>query len=126
MPLYFFCSFPLITAQKENRKIKLIRSGAQMLVTIYDAVVGDVALVEMGDILPADGILIEGHHVKCDESKLTGESDAIKKSEKDPFLLSGTQVLEGTGRMLITAVGGNSIFGRVRIVSFLLLLGSIV
>lgn len=43
-----------------------------------------------GDLLPADGILIQGNDLKIDESSLTGESDHVKKSmEKDPMLLSG-------------------------------------
>lgn len=43
-----------------------------------------------GDLLPADGILIQGNDLKIDESSLTGESDQVKKSlEKDPMLLSG-------------------------------------
>lgn len=47
-----------------------------------------------GDLLPADGILIQGNDLKIDESSLTGESDQVKKSlEKDPMLLSGEYLL---------------------------------
>lgn len=43
-----------------------------------------------GDLLPADGVLIQGNDLKIDESSLTGESDHVKKTEeKDPMLLSG-------------------------------------
>lgn len=43
-----------------------------------------------GDLLPSDGILIQGNDLKIDESSLTGESDHVKKSlDKDPMLLSG-------------------------------------
>lgn len=43
-----------------------------------------------GDLLPADGILIQGNDLKIDESSLTGESDHVRKSaDKDPMLLSG-------------------------------------
>lgn len=43
-----------------------------------------------GDLLPTDGILIQGNDLKIDESSLTGESDHVRKSvEKDPMLLSG-------------------------------------
>lgn len=46
--------------------------------------------VPAGDLLPADGILIQGNDLKIDESSLTGESDQVRKSlEKDPMLLSG-------------------------------------
>ena len=47
-------------------------------------------LCALGDLLPADGILIQGNDLKIDESSLTGESDHVKKSvERDPMLLSG-------------------------------------
>lgn len=43
-----------------------------------------------GDLLPADGILVQGNDLKLDESSLTGESDHVRKSvDKDPMLLSG-------------------------------------
>lgn len=45
-----------------------------------------------GDLLPADGVLIQGNDLKIDESSLTGESDHVKKTqEKDPMLLSGNR-----------------------------------
>lgn len=44
----------------------------------------------IGDLLPADGILIQSNDLKIDESSLTGESDHVKKGEiTDPMLLSG-------------------------------------
>ena len=47
-------------------------------------------LGDSGDLLPADGILIQGNDLKIDESSLTGESDHVRKSlDKDPMLLSG-------------------------------------
>lgn len=49
-----------------------------------------LTFVPAGDLLPADGILIQGNDLKIDESSLTGESDQVRKSlEKDPMLLSG-------------------------------------
>lgn len=46
-----------------------------------------------GDLLPADGILIQGNDLKIDESSLTGESDHVKKNlDKDPMLLSGASL----------------------------------
>lgn len=44
----------------------------------------------LGDLLPADGVLIQGNDLKIDESSLTGESDQVKKTlDKDPMMLSG-------------------------------------
>ena len=61
-----------------------------MDIVIHEIVVGDIARIKYGDLLPADGILIKGNDLKIDESSLTGESDLIKKSvENDPVLLAG-------------------------------------
>ena len=46
-------------------------------------VVGDIALLEPGEVIPCDGVFLSGHNVKCDESGATGESDAIKKVSYD-------------------------------------------
>lgn len=52
--------------------------------------------VVAGDLLPADGVLIQGNDVKIDESSLTGESDHVKKAaDKDPMLLSGMSPVDG-------------------------------
>ncbi|CAF1601855.1 unnamed protein product, partial [Didymodactylos carnosus] len=66
------------------------------------------------DLLPADGIVVQSNDLKVDESSLTGESDLIKKHEsKDPFLLSGTHIMEGSGKMLVLAVGEHSQTGLI-------------
>lgn len=81
---------------------------------VNDLVVGDVIQIKYGDLLPTDGILIQSNDLKIDESSLTGESDQIKKSpEHDPMILSGTHVMEGSGKMLVSAVGVNSQTGII-------------
>lgn len=51
--------------------------------------------VVAGDLLPADGVLIQGNDLKIDESSLTGESDHVKKNvDKDPMLLSGMFLID--------------------------------
>jgi magnesium-transporting ATPase (P-type) len=50
--------------------------------------------------------------LRVDESSLTGEPDAKTKSENDPFLFSGCFILKGSGKMLVTAVGVNSQWGK--------------
>ena len=51
--------------------------------------------------------------MKIDESSLTGETDLIKKNEDDIGVLSGTHVMEGSGRILVTGVGLNSQVGSI-------------
>ncbi|XP_036057667.1 plasma membrane calcium-transporting ATPase 4 isoform X1 [Onychomys torridus] len=97
-----------------EQKFCIIRNGQLIQLPVAEIVVGDIAQIKYGDLLPADGILIQGNDLKIDESSLTGESDHVKKSlDKDPMLLSGTHVMEGSGRMVVTAVGINSQTGII-------------
>ncbi|EPB80104.1 calcium-translocating P-type ATPase, PMCA-type [Ancylostoma ceylanicum] len=97
-----------------EHKFSVIRGGQPIDVVVNELVVGDVARVKYGDLLPADGILIQSNDLKIDESSLTGESDLIRKSfDHDPVLLSGTHAMEGSGRFVITAVGLNSQTGII-------------
>ncbi|XP_013876791.1 plasma membrane calcium-transporting ATPase 1 isoform X1 [Austrofundulus limnaeus] len=99
---------------EQEQKFTVIRGGQLIQIKVSEIVVGDIAQVKYGDLLPADGILIQGNDLKIDESSLTGESDHVKKSlNKDPMLLSGTHVMEGSGKMVVTAVGVNSQTGII-------------
>uniref|UniRef100_A0A8D2LRI8 Calcium-transporting ATPase n=1 Tax=Varanus komodoensis TaxID=61221 RepID=A0A8D2LRI8_VARKO len=99
---------------EQEQKFTVIRGGQVIQIPIADIVVGDIAQVKYGDLLPADGVLIQGNDLKIDESSLTGESDHVKKTlDRDPMLLSGTHVMEGSGRMVVTAVGVNSQTGII-------------
>uniref|UniRef100_A0AAQ4QWY0 Calcium-transporting ATPase n=1 Tax=Gasterosteus aculeatus aculeatus TaxID=481459 RepID=A0AAQ4QWY0_GASAC len=99
---------------EQEQKFTVIRKGQVIQIPVAEMVVGDIAQIKYGDLLPADGILIQGNDLKIDESSLTGESDQVRKSlEKDPMLLSGTHVMEGSGRMVVSAVGLNSQTGII-------------
>ncbi|XP_068171137.1 plasma membrane calcium-transporting ATPase 2 isoform X1 [Antennarius striatus] len=99
---------------EQEQKFQVVRGSQVIQLPVADILVGDIAQVKYGDLLPADGVLIQGNDVKIDESSLTGESDHVKKSaDKDPMLLSGTHVMEGSGRMVVTAVGVNSQTGII-------------
>ncbi|XP_045518780.1 plasma membrane calcium-transporting ATPase 2 isoform X12 [Pieris brassicae] len=97
-----------------EHKFAVIRSSEVNQVPISDIVVGDICQIKYGDLLPADGVLLQSNDLKIDESSLTGESDHVKKGESfDPMVLSGTHVMEGSGKMLVTAVGVNSQAGII-------------
>ncbi len=120
--------FVKLNRKKEERFVKVIRSGKSREISVYDVLVGDVMHLEPGDLIPVDGIFIDGHNVKCDESSATGESDIIKKTpaeqifravqnhellnKMDPFILSGGKVTEGVGTFLVTSVGVYSSYGK--------------
>lgn len=121
--------FIKLNKRKDDRVVKAIRSGKSVEISVYDVTVGDVLHLEPGDAVPADGIFISGHSVKCDESSATGESDQMKKTsgaevqrrlldgkatkKLDPFIISGSKVLEGVGTYLVTSVGQNSSYGKI-------------
>uniref|UniRef100_A0A914MHA5 Calcium-transporting ATPase n=1 Tax=Meloidogyne incognita TaxID=6306 RepID=A0A914MHA5_MELIC len=97
-----------------EHKFSVIRDSKPVDIVINEIVVGDICRVKYGDLLPADGILLQSNDLKVDESSLTGESDHIRKSpEVDPVLLSGTHAMEGSGRMVVCAVGVNSQTGII-------------
>nr|XP_022915535.1 plasma membrane calcium-transporting ATPase 2 isoform X3 [Onthophagus taurus] len=97
-----------------EHKFSVIRQSEVKQIGVSEIVVGDICQIKYGDLLPADGILIQSNDLKIDESSLTGESDHVKKGENfDPMVLSGTHVMEGSGKMLVTAVGVNSQAGII-------------
>lgn len=111
-------------ALEADKHVRVVRDGIDVSVHPNDLVVGDAVRLAVGDIAPADGVLIEGTDLEFDESALTGETDKISKAvynggmgdaEKvpDPFVVSGTNVMKGTGRMLILAVGSRSVQGKI-------------
>ena len=115
--------------QSEGTKYKLIRNGTPEDHISDDLLVGDLIMINYGDIMAADILLIEGNGVKMDESALTGESDAMKKEKFDkcnemlkngekklpsPLILSGTNCIEGSGKGIVIAVGEHSQKGIIR------------
>lgn len=99
---------------EKEQKINVLRDRTISEISITSLVVGDVCIVKYGDVIPADGIIFECNELKIDESSLTGESDLVTKGMiTDPMLFSGTHVMEGGGRMLVTAVGINSQAGLI-------------
>ncbi|KAF8931760.1 PMCA-type calcium-translocating P-type ATPase [Dissophora ornata] len=105
--------FRKLNAKKDDRQVKLLRDGREQEINVKEVQVGDIMLMEPGDLLAVDGIILQSHNITCDESSATGESDALKKDpEEKCYIISGSKVLDGSGRMLVTAVGSNSFFGK--------------
>ncbi|KAL1875860.1 plasma membrane calcium [Diaporthe australafricana] len=120
--------FAKLNKKKQDRVVKVVRSGKTIELSVFDILVGDMLHLEPGDMIPVDGILIEGFNVKCDESQATGESDVIRKrpadevyaaiengenlAKMDPFIQSGARVMEGVGTFMATSVGIHSSYGK--------------
>ncbi|CAN6849896.1 unnamed protein product [Brassica oleracea] len=104
--------FQNLNDEKRNIHLEVVRGGRRVEVSIYDLVVGDVIPLNIGNQVPADGVLIAGHSLALDESSMTGESKIVNKdANKDPFLMSGCKVADGNGVMLVTGVGVNTEWG---------------
>jgi len=115
--------------QEEASRImcKVYRNGEIVEVAINDLVVGDCILLQSGDKIPADGLMIDGD-LKVDQSVLNGESKEARKTaipedytetdEPLDFLneykvFRGAVVCSGNGVMKVTVVGDNSVYGKI-------------
>ncbi|KAL8098298.1 calcium-transporting ATPase 4, plasma membrane-type-like [Apium graveolens] len=107
--------FKDLDREKKNIMIQVTRDGSRQKVSIYDLVVGDIVHLSIGDQVPADGLFISGYSLTIDESSLSGESEPVNVDEKNPFLLSGTKVQDGSGKMLVTSVGMRTEWGRLMV-----------
>ncbi|MDE5621372.1 MAG: calcium-translocating P-type ATPase, PMCA-type [Alistipes sp.] len=115
--------FRRLNRVNDDVPVKTVRGGRVSLVPRRDVVVGDVVVVECGETVPADGVLVEAVSLKIDESTLTGEPEVDKSADEAHFdpeatyptnaLLRGTSVADGYGRMVVTAVGDGTEAGRV-------------
>ena len=140
---YFECDaarkFRVLTTINEDQPVKVRRDGKVMRVPRRDVVVGDIILVETGDEIPADAVLVEAVNLQIDESSLTGEpltsksvtdaqgqqaADAASQhsslntqhsSEAYPknVILRSTMVMNGHGTAIVTRVGDSTEIGKV-------------
>lgn len=99
----------------ETVPILAIRDGKDTRISLSETVVGDVICLKDGDQVPADGIYIGEQSLQIDESTITRRNDIVEvnSSSSNLFLLSGSKVLRGHGRMLVTAVGMNTALAEI-------------
>ncbi|KAG6647261.1 hypothetical protein CIPAW_07G066600 [Carya illinoinensis] len=105
--------FQKLSEKSSDIRVEVVRDGRRGPISIFEVVVGDIVYLKIGDQIPADGLFLEGHSLKVDESSMTGESDHIEINERTPFMLSGTKVTDGFGFMLVTSVGMNTAWGQM-------------
>jgi len=119
-------AFEALSRISDNIVIRAVRNGEVVMLSQKELAVGDVLLLGTGDKVPADGRLLESTELSADESALTGESVPAQKdaaqvytdektplAERSNMLYGGTYVTGGTGRLLVTAVGDATEFGRI-------------
>jgi P-type Ca2+ transporter type 2C len=106
----------------------VIRDGTRVRIAGREVVVGDYLVVEPGDRIAADALLIEAGDLQTDESLLTGESLPVSKvtdtsrdpkavhrpgGDGQPYLYSGSLVVRGSGTARVLATGARSEIGRI-------------
>ena len=118
--------FDILNQVNDEVPIKAIRDGQYVSVPRKDLVVGDVVLIEAGEELPADGLLLEAVSLLVNEAALTGESmpnpkvardaankAAMKKAAYPPdIVLRSSLTLDGHGTFEVTAVGDGTEIGK--------------
>ena len=111
-------AFEKLKEEQEKLTCKVIRNNKTKEIFVNDVVVGDIVLLESGDKVPADGILLEGE-LSVDESSINGESKEIHKEKyinkiKDKNkIYRGTIIYSGLGKIYITKVGRNTFYGKI-------------
>lgn len=115
--------FDLLNAVGEETPVMVIRNGKVHEIPKKDIVVGDVVILNTGDEIPADGILLEAVSLQVNESSLTGELMVNKTTDEAHFdeeatypsnsVMRGTTVTDGHGVMCIERVGDATEIGKV-------------
>lgn len=97
------------------KKSKVIRDNEIKFILSEDLVTDDIVIIESGDIIPADGILLENHSLKIDESTLTGESIAKEKdlTNDNNQVYMGSVVTYGKGIFKVTSTGMKTEMGKI-------------
>ncbi|MBQ2786405.1 MAG: HAD-IC family P-type ATPase, partial [Bacteroidaceae bacterium] len=116
-------AFDKLNAVNDEVDVTVIRDGAVHQIPRRDVVVDDIVLLNTGDEVPADGILLEANSLQINESTLTGEPVISKTTVVDDFddeatypsnkAMRSTTVVEGNGVMRVETVGDATEYGKV-------------
>ena len=112
-------AFKRLQEESSRIKCKVRRDGDLKEIFIEDVVVEDIILLESGDKIPADGIIVEGD-ISVDESSLNGESKEVYKNayhygeiKKHHQVYRGCVVYSGVALMLVQRIGNDTIYGKI-------------
>ena len=91
---------------------KVIRNGKREVIDARQVVPGDLVILEIGERVPADGVLLATTDLSLNEAILTGESMPVKK-ENEGKVYMGTTVVTGIAKMRVTETGGETKMGKI-------------
>ncbi|CAN5402729.1 hypothetical protein BH11PLA2_BH11PLA2_27740 [soil metagenome] len=103
--------FDILNTSSDDILVKVLRDGGYKSIAKRDVVVDDLLFVEVGEEVPADGTILEATGLLVNESKLTGEAEAVEKLAA-ATLLKGTTVVDGNALFTVTAVGDRTEIGQ--------------
>ncbi len=93
------------------QKARVLRDGTWKVINSAGLVPGDIIRIRLGDVVPADAVIVEGDYLSVDQSALTGESLPVTKKQNEE-IFSGTVVKQGEVLAEVTATGKNTRFGK--------------
>jgi cation-transporting ATPase E len=93
-------------------RARVLRDGSVQEVAVADVVLGDIAVLQAGDQVVADALILDENGLEMDESLLTGESEPVDK-DRGSIILSGSTVTAGQGMARVVAVGAGSYASRL-------------
>lgn len=104
--------------------VQVLRDGTEQAIEATELVPGDIVVLAEGDRVPADGRILSESGLLTNESMLTGESDAIAKDakaisgakqvyEQRNMVFSGSFVITGSGKFIVTAIGNGTEYGKI-------------
>jgi magnesium-transporting ATPase (P-type) len=113
-----------MVSKSSKQEVAVYRGSTTEKITIDndDLVVGDLVAFDKGMNVPADMIMVDGQDVECTETELTGEPDGVKKVALDSenykdgvmcTMLAKSQIADGQGKALVTAVGTYTVAGII-------------
>ncbi|MDR1974372.1 MAG: calcium-translocating P-type ATPase, PMCA-type [Bacteroidales bacterium] len=115
--------FDALNQINDDVQVKVVRNGKVSQIAKWEIVVGDIVIFETGEEIHADGTLLEAILLQINESSLTGEPIISKTTDEKYFdteatypsnrVMKGTMVVDGYGKMVVTAVGDATEYGKV-------------
>ena len=104
-------------------KATVFRDEKEIIIPDTELVRGDIVILQEGDKVPADGVVVLSENLKIDEAALTGESESViklahddaknKRNENKSILFKGTHVIVGSGEVVVTETGTSTVIGDI-------------
>ncbi len=95
-------------------KAHVLRNGKPVQIETADIVMGDILLLEEGEVVTADGLIVSANDFSLNESVLTGESFTVNKAaENNNHVYKGTLVTSGNAAIEVNAIGNKTMFGKI-------------